>query len=97
MEYEKLILAWADEKGILTKGTPIAQSGKMMEEATETLKAVIKGDKDEIKDGIGDVFVTICILAWMNEFDLSECVEQAYSVISGRTGKMVNGVFIKDK
>lgn len=51
----------------------------------------------EAKDGIGDMLVTIIILAEMLGFDTVECLEAAYNVIKNRTGKMVNGLFVKDQ
>ncbi|HCA4871926.1 TPA: hypothetical protein MW058_002733, partial [Enterococcus faecium] len=42
-----------------------------------------------------DVVVTLIILAMQNDMDLYECLNQAYNEIKGRTGKMVDGVFVK--
>lgn len=50
----------------------------------------------EAKDGIGDMLVTIILLAKMVNMDSVDCLEAAYSVIKKRTGKMVDGQFVKD-
>lgn len=50
----------------------------------------------EVKDGIGDMLVTIVLLAKMVDLDTTDCLEAAYDVIKGRTGKMVDGQFVKD-
>ena len=50
----------------------------------------------EVKDGIGDMLVTIVLLAKMVELDTTDCLNAAYDVIKGRTGKMVDGQFVKD-
>jgi NTP pyrophosphatase (non-canonical NTP hydrolase) len=50
----------------------------------------------EAKDGIGDMLVTIIILAEMIGFNSIDCLQTAYDVIKGRTGKMVDGLFVKD-
>lgn len=50
----------------------------------------------EAKDGIGDMLVTIIILAEMVGFDTTECLEAAYNEIKNRKGKMVNGLFVKE-
>ena len=50
----------------------------------------------EAKDGIGDMLVTIIILAEMVGFDTTECLEAAYNEIKNRKGKMVNGFFVKE-
>ena len=46
-------------------------------------------------DGIGDTFVTLIILSQQLGLDPKECLEMAYNVIKGRSGKTVNGVFVK--
>tara|TARA_B100001059_G_scaffold225399_1_gene252564 strand:- start:940 stop:1371 length:432 start_codon:yes stop_codon:yes gene_type:complete len=50
----------------------------------------------EAKDGIGDMLVTIILLAKMVNMDSVDCLEAAYDVIKKRTGKMVDGQFVKD-
>ena len=51
---------------------------------------------DEIKDALGDILVTIIIGAELQGLKLEECLESAYNVIKNRSGKMVNGQFVKD-
>ena len=51
----------------------------------------------EVKDGIGDMLVTIVLLAKMVDMDTVDSLDAAYSVIKKRTGKMVNGQFVKDQ
>lgn len=100
MKYEELqqkVNEWAEEKGIFGKSSPIKQIGKTQEELTETLIALVNNDHAEIEDGIGDMLVTIIILSKMVGLDSVDCLESAYNVIKGRTGKMVNGLFVKDK
>lgn len=70
---------------------------RVEEEVGEVAAALARSDKDELRDGIGDVVVTLIILAQQNGMSLDECLDQAYSEISGRTGKMVNGVFVKSE
>jgi|TARA_B110000483_G_scaffold56839_1_gene71091 phosphoribosyl-ATP pyrophosphohydrolase len=95
-ELEKLVLDWADEKGILEKSNPIKQIGKTQEELTETLIALVEKDDVEIKDGIGDMLVTIIILSKLCDMTTTECLEAAYDVIKVRKGKMINGLFVKE-
>ena len=68
---------------------------KVVEETGEVAAALARNDQDALRDGIGDVAVTIIILALQNDMDLYECLNLAYDEIKGRTGKMVNGVFVK--
>ena len=95
-ELEALVIAWAQQKGILENGTTIAQAGKTMEECTELMVAIARHDDDEILDALGDILVTIIIQAEMQGVSLTECLESAYNVIAKRTGVMVNGQFVKD-
>ena len=93
----KLIIEWAKDKGILESGAPVAQCYKTLEEVQELLTAIVEEDKAEIIDALGDIYVTILIQAEMQGLKLEDCIASAYNVISKRTGKMVNGQFVKDK
>ena len=46
---------------------------------------------------MGDIMVTLIIQAKMQNISLEKCLESAYNVISQRTGRMVNGQFVKDR
>lgn len=85
---------WAKEKG-LDKAESSKQFLKVTEEVGEVASALARSDRDLLEDGIGDVVVTLIILALQNGMSLSECLETAYDEIKSRTGKMVNGVFVK--
>ena len=95
-ELQYLVIEWAEQKGILKNGTPLAQCEKTFEEVQELELAILDSDKDEIIDALGDILVTIIIQAEMQGLNLVECLESAYNVISKRTGKMIDGQFIKD-
>ena len=90
-----LTIAWAQQKEILTKGTVEKQSLKTLEEAGELVLAVGQNNREEIKDAIGDIMVTVIIQAEMQGLELQECLAGAYDVISKRKGVMNNGTFIK--
>jgi len=92
----ELIRMWADERGLYDKGDPKTQTLKLMEEAGEICRAVLKNDKPEIIDGIGDCVVVLTNLAELNNVSIEDCIAAAYDEISNRTGKMVNGTFKKD-
>ena len=96
-ELEVCVKQWAEEKGILEKATPLKQALKTQEEVLELLNAIVDNDKMEIEDAIGDILVTLIILAEMKEVTLEECLNGAYDVIRKRTGKMINGQFVKDE
>ena len=94
-ELESKVNEWAKDKGILDKGTPLAQSEKTLEEAQEIKDALLSNDRDELIDALGDTLVTIIIQAKMNNLDLLDCLDAAYGVISKRSGDMVDGTFVK--
>lgn len=99
MNYQELevkVIEWAAEKGILAKATTIKQAEKTHEEVLELMDAILKEDKPEIIDALGDILVTIIIQAKMQNVKLEDCLETAYNVISKRTGEMVNGQFVKN-
>ena len=95
-ELEALVITWAHQKGILDNGTPRAQAGKTVEEVQELINAIDTNNKAEIEDALGDILVTIIIQAEMQGLELVKCLESAYNVIAKRTGKMVDGQFVKD-
>lgn len=174
-DYVEKIIEWADERGLNKAEILPMQLEKSREENTELTQAITKyelGNKDaivEIKDAIGDIYVTlvvalkllkqrkivlhtfrgihlwysndeldidwICfsellrttdtdlfktfikkekkdvemhriIILYVNLLDaiakkynleLEECVDYAYNQIKNRTGKMIDGSFVKDK
>lgn len=139
---QPLILEWANNKDLLKSENAPKQRLKLLEEVGETAGAILKNKPYEVKDGIGDIFVVLVILAeqlnedlafnfkgfsddskwelfslfneilykgrlyfsisYLNDIcknlnlDLTECANLAWSEIKDRTGKNVNGTFIKD-
>lgn len=91
------VIQWGDDKGIFQKSSPIKQHQKTQEEVDELKQAILDGDTTGIKDGIGDATVTLILQAELNGFTFEECLQHAYDIISKRTGKMVDGIFVKDK
>mgnify|MGYP003426828980 FL=1 len=61
-ELKPLILQWAKEKDLLKIENADKQRLKLLEEVGETAQAILKGDKEKCKDGVGDVFVVLIIL-----------------------------------
>jgi hypothetical protein len=167
--YIEKILDWAEERNLLTQGDVFMQLEKSREENSELTKSITKYEKgnaqayDEIKDAIGDVYVTLVVASeihglpvyeifknvkfieydsyhwqhyttWLRVYDwelylscvygdsprydareilnnyvdflnelaveynftLVECIEYAYNQIKERTGKIVDGTFVKD-
>lgn len=91
-----LVEEWSKDKG-LDKADPSKQFLKVSEEFGEIAAAMARGQYEELKDAIGDTIVTLIILSQQHGLTVEECLAQAYGVISKRTGKMVNGVFVKSE
>ena len=92
-----LIRKWALEKGIYEKGDCKTQTLKLLEEAGELAKAVLNDDQNEVIDAIGDCVVVLTNLAHLRGVSIENCIDEAYSVIAKRKGKMINGTFVKDE
>jgi len=91
-----LIRDWAATRGLYQQGNPHTQYVKLQEEAGELAKALLKNDQPEIVDAIGDMVVVLTNLAHLQGYDIEYCIDEAYKVIAARTGKMINGTFVKD-
>ena len=91
-----LIREWAQDRGLYLKGDPKTQALKLVEEMGEICRAILKDDKPEIIDGIGDCVVVLTNLAELIGVPIESCIDAAYSEIKNRKGKMVNGTFKKN-
>jgi len=91
-----LIRDWAATRGLYQQGNPHTQYVKLQEEAGELAKALLKNDQPEVVDAIGDMVVVLTNLAHLQGYDIEYCIDEAYKVIAARTGKMINGTFVKD-
>jgi len=110
-ELEEKIIQWAKDRNILENSNAIKQISKTQEELDETLEALKKLNAhkgsdnlivrseimNEVADGIGDMLVTIILLAKAVDLESLVCLEMAYNEIKNRKGKMVDGLFVKEK
>ena len=92
----ELIRIWAKDRGLYDKGNSHTQYVKLMEEAGELAQAILKQDKPEIQDAIGDMVVVLTNLSELEGFTIEDCIDSAYTEISMRRGKMINGTFVKE-
>ena len=90
----KKIQEWGRAKGI---NDPYKQALKTMEELGELSGSLLKGKRDEEIDAIGDIVVCLAIYCDIQRIDIEAATELAYDTIKGRTGKNVDGVFVKDE
>lgn len=89
-------IEWAKAKGILEHGTDIGQSKKTVEEAEELFYATVNGDVLEQADAIGDLFICITIMAKRLGLNPLDCFESALEIVEKRSGKIIDGQFVKD-
>jgi len=87
---------WADERGLYDKGDTKTQFCKLMEEAGELGRAILKEDDMEFMDAIGDMVVVLTNMAMLGGTSIETCIDVAYGEIKNRKGKMVNGTFVKN-
>jgi NTP pyrophosphatase (non-canonical NTP hydrolase) len=90
-----LIRQWASERGIYKNGDTKTQFIKLQEEAGELARAILKNDKKELMDAIGDMVVVLTNLATLEGLNIENCIASAYNEIKSRQGSMINGTFVK--
>lgn len=100
MTFESLqdvIIQWGYERNIVNAKNTHKQFMKVSEELGELAEGINKDNQGQIKDSLGDILVTLIILSRDLDVNLLDCLRGAYDVIKDRTGKTVNGVFVKEK
>jgi hypothetical protein len=105
------IREWAENRGLYEKGDVKTQYIKLQEECGELANAILKDNRAEFIDAIGDIVVVLTNLTELSGFKteckgeiqsvrsvtIEDCINSAYSVIASRSGKMINGTFVKDE
>jgi NTP pyrophosphatase (non-canonical NTP hydrolase) len=78
-ELQNKIIEWGKERGLLNTTDSTKQLLYCMSEFGEVCKAIAKEDMEELKDGIGDTFVTITLAMKIDDemFDLTNTEEQS--------------------
>ena len=94
-ELTRLIEIWATDRNLHNADSK-AQISKLTEEIGELASGVNKSNKEVVKDSIGDAYVVLTILAMQQKVDVRDCINIAYDEIKGRTGKLINGVYVKE-
>ena len=109
-ELQKLIINWAKDKNLLHAENADKQFLKFIEEVFE-FKTELDSEKhwrkvmgndtcksiniESLMLEMGDIFVTLIILCNQIGIEPTRCLDMAYEKIKGRTGKTINGVFVK--
>jgi len=91
------VVRWGENRGIIQNSTSAAQVKKTQEEVQELVDAIAANDKAGIIDAIGDVMVTLTMIAAIEDLPLVACYQAAYNEIKTREGYLdANGLWIKD-
>ena len=93
---EMKVVQWAEKRQIVQNSNNMAQAIKTLEEVTELLEAIHKGDRAAQKDAYGDILVTLIVGCAPADLDLVDCLRGAYDEIKDRKGYLdAQGVFHK--
>ena len=92
------VIQWAKARGIIPNAEASTQLMKTVSELGELCDAEIKDDILAIRDGVGDVLVTLIIYCAIKDISIVDCLQDAYAEIKDRKGYLnFNGVFVKDE
>lgn len=97
-EVEMKVIQWSEARKIIPNSTPLAQTTKAIEEINELMDALMKGDRVEAIDAIGDTLVCLINVCALMDVDLVNCLKAAYEQIKDRRGYMnEEGIFVKEQ
>lgn len=95
-ELHEAIIQWAENRNMISPKNTSRQYMKVSEELGEIAEGINKNNREQVEDSLGDILVTLIILAQDLNLDLLDCLNSAYNVIKDRKGKTINGVFVKE-
>lgn len=96
-ELHEAIIQWAENRNMISPKNTSRQYMKVSEELGEIAEGINKNNREQVEDSLGDILVTLIILSKDLDVDLLDCLRGAYDVIKDRTGKTINGVFVKEE
>ncbi len=92
------ISQWHAQRKITVNGNSSTQTIKLGEEYGELCAAIVRKDKRETSDALGDMFVVMVAIAELEGLDLEMCIQDAYDEIKHRKGYLNElGNFVKDE
>ena len=107
-ELKNLVEDWAKDKDLLHSKNAEKQFMKFIEEVFEfksEFDLVERTDHDKLREiyiqrmilEMGDIIVALIILCKQIDIDPIICLEKAYKKIAKRSGKTINGTFVKSE
>ena len=88
-------IQWHRDRNLIAGSTDAAQHTKLVEEVKELETNILLSQP--VIDDIGDCLVVLINIAERNGLSLFDCLSHAYEDIKDRKGKMVDGVFVKER
>jgi NTP pyrophosphatase (non-canonical NTP hydrolase) len=88
---------WASARGILDQTSPHDHLKKMYEELEEFQESLTSGNFESARIELGDLMVTCIIMTKLLESSFEHCLGWALAKNEGRTGKMIDGVWVHDR
>ena len=88
-------IQWHKDRNLIDGSTDAAQHTKLVEEVKELETNILLSQP--VVDDIGDCLVVLINIAERNGLSLFDCLSHAYEDIKDRKGKMVDGVFVKER
>lgn len=83
--------------GIVKPENVKTQFMKVTEELGELAEGINKDKPEQVKDSLGDVLVTLILLAEDLNLNLLDCLNSAWNEIKDRKGEVKDGSFVKEE
>lgn len=83
--------------GIVKPENSKTQFMKVTEELGELAEGINKDKPEQVKDSLGDVLVTLILLAEDLNLNLLDCLNSAWGEIKDRKGEVKDGSFVKEE
>ena len=83
--------------GIVKPENAKTQFMKVTEELGELAEGINKDKPEQVKDSLGDVLVTLILLAEDLNLNLLDCLNFAWGEIKDRKGEVKDGTFVKEE
>ena len=94
-QLEMRVVLWHRDRNLIAGSTDAAQHTKLVEEVKELETNSLLSQP--VIDDVGDCLVVLINIAERNGLSLFDCLSHAYNDIKDRKGKMVDGVFVKER
>ena len=95
-EFKTNVEQWQADRGIYAHSTALAQALKAVSEVGELADAVIKGDRDALKDAIGDVVVCLVGVAEMTGCDIESTEKNCFPTTGSPSLAAMAAYFVAD-